>query len=174
MDRALSSDAAALGAAVIEEARRRLVKGFPAQVRACLDRLTDEQVWRRPHAESNAVGNLVLHACGSNRHHIGRLVGGAGYQRDRKAEFAERGPLPRAELIRILDETVAETDRILGDLDPARLLEMRDVPREAPQSVLALVLRTSHHWAVHTGQVVYATKLLTQGGLEELWMKTMV
>ena len=39
--------------------------------------------------------------------------------------------------------------------------------------MLALVLRTSHHWAVHTGQIVYATKLLTQGSLDELWMKTM-
>jgi uncharacterized damage-inducible protein DinB len=173
VDGALSGDAR-LGAAVLEEARHRLVKGFPGQVRACLDRLTDEQVWRRAHAESNAVGNLVLHVCGSNRHHIGRLVGGADYERNRKAEFAERGPLPRAELLRILEETVEETDRILRGLDSARLLEMRDVPREAPHSVLALVVRSSHHWAVHTGQIVYATKLLTQGSLDELWMKTMI
>ena len=27
--------------------------------------------------------------------------------------------------------------------------------------------------AVHTGQIVYATKLLTEGSLDELWMKTM-
>lgn len=170
----MTDGAAALGAAVIEEARRRLVTGFPDQVRACLDRLDDAQVWWRPHPESNAIGNLVLHVCGSNRHFVGRVVGGTAYERDRKAEFAERGPKPRAELRRVLDETVAETDRILGGLDPARLLEVREVPRDAPQTVLALVLRTSHHWAVHTGQIVYATKHLTQGGLDELWMKTML
>jgi hypothetical protein len=102
------------------------------------------------------------------------VVGGTGYERDRKAEFAQRGPKPRAELRRVLDETVAETDRILGGLDPTRLLEVREVPRDAPQTVLALVLRTSHHWSVHTGQIVYATKQLTQGGLDELWMKTML
>jgi len=165
---------AALGAAVIDEARRRLVHGFPAQVRACLDRLDDGQVWWRPHPDGNAIGNLVLHVCGSTRHFVGRAVGGTGYERDRKAEFAERGPISRAELLRVLDETVAETDRILGGLDPTRLLEMREVPRDAPQTILALVLRTSHHWSVHTGQVVYATKHLTQGGLDELWMKTML
>ena len=164
---------AALGAAVLEEARRRLVRGFPDQVRACLDRLDDAQVWWRPHPDSNAIGNLVLHVCGSTRHFVGRVVGGTGYERDRKAEFAQRGPIARADLLRVLDETVAETDGILGALDPGRLLEAREVPRDSPQSVLALVLRTSHHWAVHTGQIVYATKLLTEGSLDELWMKTM-
>jgi len=168
------TDAAApLGAVVIDEARRRLVHGFPGQVRECLARLDDGQLWWRPHADSNAVGNLVLHVCGSSRHFLGRVVGGTGYERDRKAEFAQRGPRPRVDLLRVLEETVAETDRILAALDPARLLEARDVPRDSPQSVLALVLRTSHHWAVHTGQIVYATKLLTEGGLDELWMKTM-
>jgi len=169
----VTDDAAALGAALIDEARRRLVHGFPGQVRECLARLDDGQLWWRPHADSNAVGNLVLHVCGSSRHFLGRVVGGTGYERDRKAEFAAQGPLPRADLLRALEETVAETDRILGALDPARLLELREVPRDSPQSVLALVLRTSHHWAVHTGQIVYATKLLTEGGLDELWMKTM-
>lgn len=170
----MTDDAAALAAAMLEETRRRLVRGFPDQVRACLDRLDESQVWWRPHAESNAVGNLVLHVCGSSRHLIGRIVGGTTYERDRKAEFAERGPRPRADLLRVLDETVAETDRVLGRLDPARLLDVREVPRERPHTVLALVLRTSHHWAVHTGQIAYATKLITGGGLDELWMKTML
>ena len=169
----MTEDAAALGASVIDEARRRLVQGFPAQVRECLARLDDGQLWWRPHGDSNAVGNLVLHVCGSTRHFLGGVLGGTGYERDRKAEFAQRGPIARADLLRVLDETVAETDRILGGLDPARLLEVREVPRDSPQSVLALVLRTSHHWSVHTGQIVYATKLLTQGSLDELWMKTM-
>jgi len=173
VDRPVGGEAA-LGAAVLEEARRRLVKGFPAQIGACLDRLDEGQVWWRPPGEGNAVGNLVLHLCGSSRHFIGRLLGGTDYVRDRKAEFAERGPIPRADLSRLVDDTVAETDRILGGLDPARLLDLREVPREPSQTVLALVVRTSHHWAVHTGQIVYATRLITQAGLDELWMKTMI
>ena len=54
------------------------------------------------------------------------------------------------------------------------IVEVRDGPRDSPQTVLALVLCTSHHRAVHTGQIVYATKLLTEGSLDELWMKTML
>jgi uncharacterized damage-inducible protein DinB len=167
-------DDTALGAAVIADARRRLVQGFPDQVRACLEKLDDAQVWSRPHADSNAVGNLILHLCGSSRHFLGHLAGGRPYTRDRKAEFAERGPITRADLFRLLDDTAAEAAAVLDSLDPARLLDVRDVPPEKPHTVLALVVRTSHHWGVHTGQIVYATKLLTQGGLGELWMRTMV
>ena len=169
-------DASALAAGLVAEARRRLVKGFPDQVRDCLERLDERQVWWRPHGESNAVGNLVLHVCGSSRHFLGHIAAGHDYRRDRRAEFAERGPVPRPDLFRLVDDTVDETAALLDALeaDPARLLEVRELPREAPHTVLALVVRTSHHWAVHTGQIVYATKLLTEGGLGELWMKTMI
>ena len=162
-----------LSQAVIEEVRDRLTRGFPQQVRACLDSLTDEQVWWRPNPGSNSVGNLVLHLCGSTRHFLGRAVGGTDYRRDRPAEFAEKGPIPRDRLRATLDETVAETERVLAALAPARLQEVTDRAGE-PFTVLNLLLRTSHHWAVHVGQMVYAAKALREGVFDELWMKTML
>jgi uncharacterized damage-inducible protein DinB len=165
---------AELGRLVLATVRHRLVEDFPVQVRACLDVLTDDQVWWRPNQQSNAVGNLVLHLCGSTRFFVGRGVGRTGYHRDRPAEFAARGPMPRAELLRVLDETVAETARIIDALAPDRLAEVTELwDRERrPYTVAALLLRTSHHWAVHAGQIVYATKALREGGVDELWMKT--
>ena len=160
-----------LAKAVIEDTHRRL-QGYPAQVRAALDALTDEQVWRRPNEAANSVGNLVLHLCGSTRHFLGRGVGGSDYHRDRPAEFAEKGPIPRAELLRILEETLAEAAQVLATLDPSRLLEVRDRAGE-PQTVLALILRTAHHWGAHAGQIVYAAKAQKAGAFDELWQKTM-
>jgi len=161
-----------LARALLEDARKRLVSGYPAQVRAALAALSDEQVWWRPNGTSNSVGNLVLHLCGSTRHFVGRGVGGSDYRRDRPREFAETGPLPREELLGVLDETVAEVERVLGGLSPGRLLEVSDRAGD-PQTVLALVTRTAHHWAAHTGQVVFAAKALRDGAFDELWMKTM-
>ena len=158
---------------VIEEVRDRLTRGLPQQVRACLDSLTDEQLWSRPNPASNSVGNLVLHLCGSTRHFLGRGVGGTDYRRDRPAEFAEKGPIPRERLRAVLEETVAETEAILSSLAPARLQEVTDRAGE-PYTVLNLLLRTSHHWAVHVGQMVYAAKALREGVFDELWMKTML
>lgn len=160
-----------LAKAVIEDTRRRL-QGYPAQVRASLDALTDEQVWGRPNQAANSVGNLVLHVCGSTRHFLGRGVGGSDYRRDRPAEFALKGPIPRGDLLRTLEETVAEAERVLAALDPSGLLEVRDRAGE-PQTVLALLLRTVHHWGVHAGQIVYAVKALKAGAFDELWQKTM-
>ena len=162
-----------LGRALIEEVRGRLVSGFPQQVRACLDALSDEQLWWRPNAASNSVGNLVLHLCGSTRHFLGRAVGGTDYRRDRPAEFAEKGPIPRERLRAILDETVAETERVLAALAPERLQETTDRAGD-PFTVLSLLLRTSHHWATHVGQMVFAAKALREGVFDELWRKTMV
>jgi uncharacterized damage-inducible protein DinB len=161
-----------LARALMEDVRKRLVKGYPEQVRSALDALADEQVWWRPNPASNSVGNLVLHVCGSTRHFLGRGVGGSDYQRDRPAEFAEKGPLPRVELRRVLDGTVTEVERVLAALEPGRLLEVSTRAGE-PQTVLALLLRTAHHWAVHTGQIVFAAKALKEGAFDELWMKTM-
>jgi hypothetical protein len=42
-----------------------------------------------------------------------------------------------------------------------------------PLTVAQLLMRVSHHWAMHTGQIVYEVKARKPGGFEELWMKTM-
>jgi len=161
-----------LGRALLDEAHERLVKGFPAQVLACLDLLSDDQIWWRGDDGSNSVGNLVLHVCGSSRHFLGRGLGGSDYVRDRPREFAERRPLPKDELERLVRETAEETRRVLDGLDPVRLLETSDRTGET-YTTLILVQRTSHHWAVHTGQIVYATKMLQPGAVDELWYRSM-
>ena len=161
-----------LGRAILDEARERLVRGLPAQVVAVLDLLDDGQIWWRANDTSNSIGNLVLHVCGSSRHFLGRALGGSDYARDRPAEFAERGPVPKEELKRLVRETAEETGRVLDGLDPSRLMETNDRAGET-FTALALVQRTSHHWTLHTGQIVYAAKMLKAGAVNELWYKTM-
>ena len=160
-----------VGASFLKEARRRLVHHFPAQVRACLEVLSDEDLWWRPNEEANSIGNLVLHLCGSSRHFVGRGVGGGDYRRDRAAEFSERGPIPRAALAALVDTAVAETTRALEALTPSRLRD-RVTTVDYKDTVQDLLSRISHHWAAHTAQIVYATKLRRPGALNELWEKT--
>lgn len=163
----------AIADAVLTLAKNRLVLELPAQVRECLDLLTDEQIWWRPNPSSNSVGNLVIHLCGASRHFLGRGVGGSDYARNRDGEFAERGPIPKAELRRILDETVAESERVIGGLTEPRLLEnTKNI--EATMTVFAVLMRMSHHWAYHTGQIVFVTKLQREGKVQDLFRRTMV
>ena len=161
-----------LGRVLIEDARKRMVEAYPAQVRAALGALGDEQLWWRPNPGANSVGNLVLHLVGSTRHFLGRGIGDSEYVRDRPAEFSEQGPRPRAELERLLEETIEETSRVLDALDPGGLLEVSDRTGES-HTLVALLMRVAHHWSVHVGQVLYVAKALQEGAIDEVWARTM-
>src|SRR4030095_7932692 len=102
--------------------RGRITRVLPTQVRSSIETLTDEQLWWRPNEHSNSVGNLVLHVSGSMRHYLSRGVGGFEYDRDRPAEFAERGPIPREQLLATFDETISQAAKVFDSFDTARLL----------------------------------------------------
>jgi hypothetical protein len=57
----------------------------------------------------NSIGNLILHLCGNMRQWMVSGIGGAADIRQRSAEFAERGPIPKAELLSRLKQVIAET-----------------------------------------------------------------
>lgn len=161
-----------LGQVLIEDAHKRMVEAYPAQVREALEALNDDQLWLRPNPAANSIGNLVLHLVGSTRHFLGRGVGGSDYVRDRPREFSEQGPVPREDLLRLLDETVAETRGVLKNLDPGGLLRVSEHTAE-PHTLVTLLLRVAHHWSVHTGQILSAAKALRGDAFDEVWRRTM-
>lgn len=150
--------------------RGRLTRILPSQIRACVEELSDEQLWWRPNEQTNSVGNLVLHVSGSMRHYLSRGVGGLDYHRDRPAEFAERGPIPKAELLATFDETISQAADILDSFDATRFVEPTDEPDYLP-TVFDLIYNISIHLATHAGQIVYVTKMLKEGSLDELWIR---
>lgn len=160
-----------LGHTFVQMARSRLVVHLTGQIRACLDALSDEQIWWRPNSHSNAVGNLVLHCVGSTRHYIGTIVGGTDFVRNRDAEFAAGASGSRAELRVQLDAAVSEADQILRRFDPERLLETTDRPTPGITYLEVIDLQVAHY-ATHTGQIAYATKMITDGGIDDIWRKT--
>src|SRR5687768_4318028 len=91
--------------------RARITGVFPAQIRAAVEKLTDEQVWWRPNEASNSIGNLLLHLAGSLNHFLNRNLGGLDYTRDRAAEFSERRAIPKDDLVALFDEMVANAVR---------------------------------------------------------------
>jgi|TARA_B110000116_G_scaffold269976_1_gene287031 hypothetical protein len=155
----------------LDIARARLVVHQAGQVRACLDALNDGQIWWRANEGSNSIGNLVLHLSGSTRWFIGHGVGDSGFVRDRDAEFAEQGPMPKEGLLAHLDFAVSEADRVLSEFDPARLHETAD-RIDTPITYEELILNQVLHFTTHAGQVVFATKLIQQDLIHEVWKST--
>jgi hypothetical protein len=150
--------------------RSRITGVFPAQVRAAVEPLTDEQIWWRPNEESNSIGNILLHLTGSLNYYLNRNVGGIDYTRDRAAEFAERRNIPKAELLALFDDMVARAERTFDALTPERLHAPSPEPR-MHSIVLEDLMNVLAHLANHVGQILWIAKML-RGDLGDVWMKT--
>ncbi len=151
--------------------RSRVTGVFPAQVRAALASLTEEQVWWRPNEKSNSIGNLVLHLTGSLNYYLNRNLGGLDYARDRAAEFAERRPLPKAELLADFDDMVSNAEHTFDLLTPNSLASPSPEPTMHAIAFEDL-LNVTTHLATHTGQIVWIAKMLNEGAVDEVWIKT--
>ena len=154
----------------LDALRVRITKVLPAQIKSCLQELNSEQLWWRPNEQSNSIGNLTLHVCGATMHFLCRGVGGHEYSRDRPAEFATRS-MSKEQLIAILDETTATAERTFAKLSSDQLNDPSTEPMYY-STVFEDLFGVAIHVAVHTGQIVYLTKLLKEGSIEDLWAQT--
>ncbi|GGG86044.1 DUF1572 family protein [Edaphobacter dinghuensis] len=133
----------------------------------CLGKLTDEQIWSRGGPHENAVGNIVLHLCGNIRQWAIHGVSGAKDVRVREAEFSADGGLTGAQLSTMFADTIAEARHIIATLPPERLTD-----RTAPQpgrpevSVLEAIYQVVAHAHEHTGQVILVTKQMIATDLD--------
>ena len=130
------------------------------RIDVCLGKLTEEQVWARGGENENAVGNLVLHLCGNVRQWIVSGIGGASDVRQRDTEFAARGGTSIEDLKERLRSTVEEASKVVESLTPNRLTE-RVTIQNYEASVAEAVIHVLEHFSMHTGQILFVTKMLT-------------
>lgn len=156
---------------VLNQLHVRTTRVFPAQIRAAIDPLTEEQFWWRPNESSNAIGNIVIHLTGSLNHFLNRNFGGLDYQRDRPAEFAARRTLPKAEVMAAFDEMIETAEKTFSGLAPERLADASPEPK-MHSIVFEDLLGVALHIANHAGQIVWIAKMLREGSVDEVWIKT--
>ena len=135
-----------------------------SRIADCLRKLSEDQIWARESNNQNAVGNLVLHLAGNVRQWIVSGIGGAPDSRDRDREFAAREGYSGAELAGRLRTNVQEAVQVLGRLTYARLGEPLRI-QDYDATVLEAIYHVVEHFSQHAGQVMYATKLLTDEDL---------
>ncbi len=152
MDHSLEKQFGEFSAAKLEELTHR--------IDTCLVMLDDQQIWSRGGGNENAIGNLVLHLCGNVRQWIVSGVGGAADVRQRDGEFAAHGGLTAAELAARLHATVDEATQVIRSRTPERL-SRRFAVQGYDVSELEAIYHVVEHFSMHTGQVLFATKILT-------------
>jgi hypothetical protein len=159
-----------LAAAVGTEAANELRSAL-ARIKHCLGQLTDEQVWWRSRPSLNSIGNLILHLRGNVRQWIVAGLGGAADSRDRHAEFAERGPIPKDELLRKLEAVVDEARAVLGRQTARQLLEARRI-QGFDVTGLAAIFDSVPHFRGHTQEIVSMTRLQLGHTYKFAWTPT--
>jgi len=144
----------------IEASRVFLRDDYLPKLLHCVEQMSEEDIWWRPNEASNSVGNLILHLCGNLVQWIVSSIGGVEFTRDRDAEFATRGPVPKNELVANLIGVIEEVDIVLASLKSERLLDRFNV-QKYNVSTLQAVYHVVEHFGYHLGQILYIYKMRT-------------
>jgi uncharacterized damage-inducible protein DinB len=154
---------AELTSVFLSASTRRLAQ-YLDRIRQCLDRLSEDQVWTRGSENENAPANLLLHLAGNVRQWIISGIGSKPDVRVRDREFSARGEISKQELLERLESAVEQASEVIAALTPERLRETV-VIQGYQITVLEAVFHVVEHFAQHTGQIIFATKILTHQDL---------
>lgn len=138
----------------------RKLRELNGRIIACLEKLSEDQVWLRGSENENAVGNLCLHLAGNVRQWIGHGVGGKEDIRARDQEFSAQGGRSREQLKALLTEAVEEAAEIIERLKPEALVHETRI-QNYDVTGLSAIYHVIEHFAQHTGQIIFATKAFT-------------
>ena len=136
---------------------------FP-RIARCLDILPEKDIWWRPNEASNSAGNLVLHLTGNVRQWIISGLGGQPDTRHRDQEFSEKGPLPKRVILARLRTTVKEAGQVIASRAAVDLASTHHI-QGFKVTGLQAILHVVEHFAFHTGQIIYLTKMKVQKDL---------
>ena len=142
------------------EASAKKLEQLVTRIRDCAGKLSTDEIWARGHENENAIGNLILHLNGNVRQWIISGVGGAPDTRTRDDEFAARGGTERVELVERLDGTVREAVAVISKVTAEHLVQRLAI-QKYDVTVMEAIFHVVEHFSQHTGQIVFATKMLT-------------
>ena len=148
-----------IGAAFASEYRHRAV-----ELHKWVDPLSEEQFWRNPFSYGNSVGHLLLHLTRNLSYYVGARIAGTGYVRNRDLEFSETRKLPKAEVLRRFDETIAMVIATIKNQSEADWPAPYTAEREPDsKNRITLFLRCASHLYHHVGQIIYLSRELRKG-----------
>lgn len=143
---------------IIENALYRLNEGTRMIV-SSIQLLNNEEIWNKPNASSNSIGNLILHLCGNMHQYIIAALGDAPDIRERDSEFSADPGYSTEELLTMLKKKVALVKETIASCTIENMLRTREV-QGFHLSGIGIILHVVEHYSYHTGQIAYWTKIL--------------
>ncbi|HEY0243952.1 MAG TPA: DUF1572 family protein [Mucilaginibacter sp.] len=120
----------------------------------------EKKIWYVEKSIANSAGNLCLHLVGNLNTYIGAGLAKTNYVRERPLEFSLKD-IPKAELIKKIEETIVVVENGLSSLNENQLNEnfpmiIWDKPTEMGYTLVHLIT----HLNYHLGQINYHRRLL--------------
>ncbi|MEX1030708.1 MAG: DUF1572 family protein [Paenibacillaceae bacterium] len=150
------------------------------RIEICLNKLSEDDIWKRLNNSTNSIGNLCIHLAGNEYQHLVSGIGKQPFVRERSEEFNVSNTMNKEELIKRLKFVRSESSSVLFRLNEEEL--MREVKvyydeedwkrmrnsADAGDPFYSRPIQThlfhvAEHYGYHTGQIVVITKLLQQG-----------
>jgi hypothetical protein len=156
----MAANDAEVSALFLEFSRKKLLEQFWPRLRACVEPLTEQQVWWRPNEASNSIANLILHLNGNVRQWIVDSFNSSEDRRNRPAEFAAHEGMTAAALLERLGLTLAEAAGVLARLTESDLVARYEI-QGYHVSGLDAVYQVVEHFGLHYGQILYIAKSLS-------------
>jgi len=148
----------------LDFSRHKLFAQYWSRMHTTVEPLTEEQVWWRPNDASNSIGNLLLHLNGNVYQWLVASFNQLEDDRNRAAEFNQRGEMPASVLLDRLGSTMEQARLVLDRLTHADLVARYEI-QGYHVSGLDAVYQVVEHFGLHYGQVVYIAKSLVDADL---------
>jgi uncharacterized damage-inducible protein DinB len=143
----------------LEHSRQKLLQQYWPRLKACVESLSEEQLWWRPNEACNSIGNLILHLNGNLRQWLVASFNRLEDSRNRPAEFNQRESISASVLLDQLGATMQQAAEVLARLTPADLAARYEI-QGYKVSGLEAVYQVVEHFAMHYGQILYIVKTL--------------
>lgn len=149
---------------IIENALHRLDEST-RMIRTSFDKLSEQDIWKKPNTSSNSVGNLMLHLCGNMHQYIISSLGNTPDIREREKEFSTDSGYTSEELLALLEEKVERVKEVISSCSAEDMLLKREV-QGFNLSGLGIIIHVVEHYSYHTGQIAFWTKILNDQDLD--------
>ena len=141
------------------EFERRVFDESYSRIEKCLEKLTEEQVWKKTNKNTNSIGNLILHLLGNVRQYICSGIGRQEDIRNRPLEFHQASQIPKHQLEQGMFELQKDVLKVIEGLSETQLLQTYKVQGFTERGV-AIVIHVIEHFSYHVGQIAQSTKLI--------------
>lgn len=119
--------------------------------------LTEQQFWSKPSDKVLSIANQLLHLEGNLSQWVLHYIDGQEYSRNRDQEFVVDTTLTKDQIYQSFQQTIKKVKDVLHkdhDLMTTFVIQGHET------NGLGIWIHMVEHFSYHTGQIVYAAKLL--------------